>query len=183
MIARNLADCRSARYEYVRNFEQPDILLANTWIVVRIDGRGFSKYVRFLTLKFFSKVTSHHYFFLSSCPHTHMMRHLGPQCLLSCQAAYCILPEIDKPRISCIHELLDKSWANMLVFRFTTKYKFVKPNDRRALDLMNAAAEAVMKELTDLVLAYGNSDEFRYVLAAYSPCLRGMKDWQPCRFG
>jgi len=28
----------------VRLFEQPDNLLANTWIVVRIDGRGFSKY-------------------------------------------------------------------------------------------------------------------------------------------
>lgn len=28
---------------------------------------------------------------------------------------------------------------------------------------MNTAAEAVMKELPDLVLAYGNSDEFRYV--------------------
>jgi len=28
---------------------------------------------------------------------------------------------------------------------------------------MNAAAEAVMKELPDLVLAYGNSDEYRYV--------------------
>jgi tRNA(His) 5'-end guanylyltransferase len=27
---------------------------------------------------------------------------------------------------------------------------------------MNAAAQAVMKELPDLVLAYGNSDEFRY---------------------
>lgn len=35
------------RYEYVRLFEQPDTLLANTWIVVRIDGRGFSKYVLF----------------------------------------------------------------------------------------------------------------------------------------
>lgn len=33
------------RYEYVRSFEQPDVLLSNTWIVVRIDGRGFSKYV------------------------------------------------------------------------------------------------------------------------------------------
>jgi tRNA(His) guanylyltransferase len=28
---------------------------------------------------------------------------------------------------------------------------------------MNEAAEAVMKELPDLVLAYGNSDEYRYV--------------------
>ncbi|KAF2476112.1 Thg1-domain-containing protein [Lindgomyces ingoldianus] len=79
----------NSKYEYVRSFEQPDILLANTWIVVRIDGRGFSK--------------------------------------------------------------------------LTTKYKFAKPNDRRALDLMNAAAEAVMKELPDLVLAYGNSDEFSFV--------------------
>jgi tRNA(His) 5'-end guanylyltransferase len=71
MIARNFADCRSARYEYVRNFEQPDILLANTWIVVRIDGRGFSKYVRFLTFKFFSKVTSHHCFFVILSIYTH----------------------------------------------------------------------------------------------------------------
>ena len=28
---------------------------------------------------------------------------------------------------------------------------------------MNEAAEAVMRELPDLVLAYGNSDEYRYV--------------------
>jgi tRNA(His) 5'-end guanylyltransferase len=28
---------------------------------------------------------------------------------------------------------------------------------------MNAAAQAVMKELPDLVLAFGNSDEYRYV--------------------
>jgi tRNA(His) 5'-end guanylyltransferase len=27
---------------------------------------------------------------------------------------------------------------------------------------MNAAAKAVMKELPDLVIAYGNSDEYRY---------------------
>jgi hypothetical protein len=31
------------RYEYVKSFEQPDVLLPNTWIVVRIDGRGFHK--------------------------------------------------------------------------------------------------------------------------------------------
>jgi tRNA(His) 5'-end guanylyltransferase len=29
---------------------------------------------------------------------------------------------------------------------------------------MNAVAEAVMKDLPDLVLAYGQSDEFRYVV-------------------
>lgn len=32
------------RFEYVRAFEQPDPLLQNTWIVVRIDGRAFTKY-------------------------------------------------------------------------------------------------------------------------------------------
>ncbi|KAJ4982977.1 tRNA guanylyltransferase [Stagonosporopsis vannaccii] len=86
---RNKPGLTNVRYEYVRAFEQPDILLSNTWIVVRIDGRGFSK--------------------------------------------------------------------------LTTKYKFVKPNDRDALDLMNEAAEAVMRELPDLVLAYGNSDEYSFV--------------------
>ena len=33
-----------SRFEYVKQFEQPDNLLPNTWIVVRIDGRGFTKY-------------------------------------------------------------------------------------------------------------------------------------------
>jgi tRNA(His) guanylyltransferase len=32
------------RFEYVKQFEQPDNLLPNMWIVVRIDGRGFTKY-------------------------------------------------------------------------------------------------------------------------------------------
>lgn len=35
----------ASRYEYVKSFErcQPDILLPNTWVVIRIDGRGFHK--------------------------------------------------------------------------------------------------------------------------------------------
>lgn len=41
-------------------------------------------------------------------------------------------------------------------------YDFEKPNDRRALDLMNAAAQGVMRELPEISLAYGLSDEFRY---------------------
>ncbi|RQM20556.1 hypothetical protein B5M09_010444 [Aphanomyces astaci] len=35
----------NSRFEYVRNFELPDQVLLNTWIVVRVDGRGFHKYV------------------------------------------------------------------------------------------------------------------------------------------
>ncbi|KAJ5294856.1 hypothetical protein N7508_009677 [Penicillium antarcticum] len=79
----------NSRFEYVKSFEQPDVLLPNTWIVVRIDGRGF-------------------------------------------------------------HKLSDH-------------YAFKKPNDRRALDLMNAAAVEVMKELPDLCIGYGVSDEFSFV--------------------
>ncbi len=38
-----LSDNWPTRYEYVKQFEQPDILLPNTWILVRIDGRAFTK--------------------------------------------------------------------------------------------------------------------------------------------
>ncbi|OJD21966.1 tRNA(His) guanylyltransferase, partial [Blastomyces percursus] len=77
----------NSKYEYVKAFEQDDSLLPNTWIVVRIDGRGFH--------------------------------------------------------------------------RFSDRYQFQKPNDERALNLMNAAACAVMKDLPDLIIAYGVSDEYR----------------------
>lgn len=49
------------------------------------------------------------------------------------------------------------------------KYQFEKPNDRRALDLMNAAAKAVVADLPDITLAYGISDEYRS--AKHIPCL------------
>lgn len=45
--------------------------------------------------------------------------------------------------------------------RFATKYGFDKPNDKRALDLMNAAAREVLAELPDITIAYGISDEYR----------------------
>ena len=51
----------------------------------------------------------------------------------------------------------------LIGIRFSNKYSFEKPNDRRALDLMNAAAKAVMTELPDIVIAYGISDEYRYL--------------------
>lgn len=52
--------------------------------------------------------------------------------------------------------------------RLSAKYNFKKPNDRRALDLMNAAATAVLHDMPDITMAYGVSDEFRWVAAAYS---------------
>lgn len=33
-----------SKYEYVKKFEDNDRLLPNTWLVVRIDGRGFHRF-------------------------------------------------------------------------------------------------------------------------------------------
>ncbi|KAK8009039.1 tRNA guanylyltransferase, partial [Apiospora marii] len=53
--------------------------------------------------------------------------------------------------------LLPNTW---IVNRLCAKYGFEKPNDRRALDLMNAAAKAVMTEISDIIVSYGVSDEY-----------------------
>ncbi|EME46476.1 hypothetical protein DOTSEDRAFT_51953 [Dothistroma septosporum NZE10] len=79
----------NTEFGYVRNFEVHDSIAPSNWIVVRIDGRGFSKLCK--------------------------------------------------------------------------KYHFTKPNDKRALDLMNAAAAEVVKSFVDIVVAYGQSDEYSFV--------------------
>ncbi|KZV74601.1 tRNAHis guanylyltransferase [Peniophora sp. CONT] len=48
--------------------------------------------------------------------------------------------------------------------RFSDVHQFVKPNDVRALELMDRAARAVMDEYKDIVLAFGESDEFSFLL-------------------
>ncbi|KAH8154236.1 uncharacterized protein LAJ45_02004 [Morchella importuna] len=47
---------------------------------------------------------------------------------------------------------------------FSARHAFTKPNDIRALHLMNAAAAAVVRDLPDIAIAYGVSDEFSFVL-------------------
>ncbi|XP_023717500.1 probable tRNA(His) guanylyltransferase [Cryptotermes secundus] len=79
-----------SKYEYVKNFELPDPCLPNCWIVVRIDGRGFS--------------------------------------------------------------------------RFADVHGYVKPNDVRGLNLMTRAATCVMDEFRDICLAFGQSDEYSFVI-------------------
>ncbi|WWC65251.1 uncharacterized protein I303_107868 [Kwoniella dejecticola CBS 10117] len=79
-----------SRFEYVRNYELPDPLMPNAFIVVRIDGRGFHK--------------------------------------------------------------------------FSDTHSFQKPNDKRALDLMDIAAKTVMTEYKDVILAFGESDEYSFLL-------------------
>ncbi|XP_053321661.1 probable tRNA(His) guanylyltransferase [Spea bombifrons] len=47
--------------------------------------------------------------------------------------------------------------------RFAENHNFTKPNDVRALQLMNRCAQNVMNELDNICLAYGQSDEYSFV--------------------
>uniref|UniRef100_H3DI55 tRNA(His) guanylyltransferase n=1 Tax=Tetraodon nigroviridis TaxID=99883 RepID=H3DI55_TETNG len=47
--------------------------------------------------------------------------------------------------------------------KFAEHHTFLKPNDGRALGLMTHSARCVMAELEDVVIAYGQSDEFSFV--------------------
>ncbi|XP_069755142.1 probable tRNA(His) guanylyltransferase isoform X2 [Narcine bancroftii] len=47
--------------------------------------------------------------------------------------------------------------------KFANQHHFKKPNDERALHLMTRCALTVMQELNDIVVAYGQSDEYSFV--------------------
>lgn len=47
--------------------------------------------------------------------------------------------------------------------RFSAAHEFAKPNDIRALNLMNHAARSVMHELDDVLIGFGESDEFSFL--------------------
>ena len=47
--------------------------------------------------------------------------------------------------------------------KFSTEHDYEKPNDLRALSLMNNSAMSVMEEFKDICLAYGQSDEYSFV--------------------
>ncbi|KZT29782.1 tRNAHis guanylyltransferase [Neolentinus lepideus HHB14362 ss-1] len=48
--------------------------------------------------------------------------------------------------------------------RFSTEHSFTRPNDERALKLMDQAAQSVMEEYSDIILAFGQSDEYSFLL-------------------
>ncbi|CAK9137991.1 unnamed protein product [Ilex paraguariensis] len=48
--------------------------------------------------------------------------------------------------------------------RFSKVHEFEKPNDERALNLMNACATSVIEKFPDIVFSYGFSDEYSFVL-------------------
>nr|KAI8768872.1 putative tRNA(His) guanylyltransferase isoform X2 [Biomphalaria glabrata] len=47
--------------------------------------------------------------------------------------------------------------------KFTEAHNYMKPNDERGLGLMSCAAQRVMNEFKEIVLAYGQSDEYSFV--------------------
>ncbi|UXI21264.1 alanyl-tRNA synthetase domain containing 1 [Sarcoptes scabiei] len=53
--------------------------------------------------------------------------------------------------------------------RFSKDHSFLKPNDKRCLDLMNKSALHVMRSFyPNIVMAYGQSDEFSFVLRRFT---------------
>ncbi|KAG8679961.1 tRNA-His guanylyltransferase, partial [Ceratobasidium sp. 395] len=48
--------------------------------------------------------------------------------------------------------------------KFSDAHGFQKPNDERALCLMDKAAQTLMEEYPDIMLAFGESDEYRNLL-------------------
>ena len=86
----NTNQMANSRYEYVKAFERENYLLPDTFIVIRVDGKGFHK--------------------------------------------------------------------------FSQHYRFDKPNDLRALGVMNRAALKVMQKYSDVLMAYGDSDEYSFLL-------------------
>ncbi|KIK70375.1 hypothetical protein GYMLUDRAFT_148632 [Collybiopsis luxurians FD-317 M1] len=48
--------------------------------------------------------------------------------------------------------------------RFSDEHGFTKPNDSRALQLMDHAAKSLMEEYGDIGLAFGESDEYSFLL-------------------
>jgi tRNA(His) guanylyltransferase len=47
--------------------------------------------------------------------------------------------------------------------KFCEIHNFEKPNDDRSLELMNRSAKGVMEDMDDIILAYGQSDEYSFL--------------------
>ncbi|ODQ82711.1 hypothetical protein BABINDRAFT_11094 [Babjeviella inositovora NRRL Y-12698] len=48
--------------------------------------------------------------------------------------------------------------------KFSAHYEFAKPNDAAALQVMNQAAEQMMRQFPDISVCYGDSDEYSFLL-------------------
>jgi hypothetical protein len=100
----------NSKYAYVKSFEVEERILPEVWIVVRLDGRCFS--------------------------------------------------------------------------RFAEEHRLQKPNDERCLRLMEHSARKVLESFDDCFLAYGQSDEFSFVLRKQTNIFNRRKryaSWNLCR--
>ena len=72
------------------------------------------------------------------------------------------------------------SWCIRLPRRFSDLHGFEKPNDLRALALMDDAAKEVLREFPDVRIAFGQSDEYSFVLqkdtSIYGEAQHGLMD-------
>ena len=65
-------------------------------------------------------------------------------------------------------KLLPNAWIVVRIdgkgfHKFSDSHKFVKPNEKAALDLMNKCAINVMTEFNEIILSYGQSDEYSFI--------------------
>ena len=56
--------------------------------------------------------------------------------------------------------------------KFSQFYEFEKPNDLKALQVMNLAAEKLMSKYSDVMLAYGDSDEYSFCCVRTVNCMK-----------
>lgn len=97
-----------SRFEYVKEFETDDKLLPGCWIVVRLDGKAFTKYAFTAPVQRPDAVWNR-----PSCEHSWPIR-------FSRQISFAFL---------------------VLFCRFSEAHRFEKPNDVRALALMDMCAQ------------------------------------------
>ena len=60
--------------------------------------------------------------------------------------------------------------------KFCESMKMEKPNDMRGIKLMNRAALQVIENFKDIVLAYGDSDEYSFVFKKRANLFNRRKD-------
>ena len=59
---------------------------------------------------------------------------------------------------------------------FTNEHNFQHPNDPRGIGLMNEAAKSVMHLFPDIVIAFGQSDEYSFVFCKSTTTFSRQKD-------
>ncbi|KAI3911209.1 hypothetical protein MKW92_046052 [Papaver armeniacum] len=64
-----------------------------------------------------------------------------------------------KKNLCCLPSYALSTW----IYGSYAEHEFKKPNDERAMKLMNACAKAMFEDFPDIVFAYGVSDEYSFV--------------------